>query len=159
MPYIIDGHNLIPHISGLLLSEPDDEIRLIKLLQDFCRISRKKATVFFDRAAIGEAKKQTYGCVVAHFVSEGFSADRAIHAFLKRLGKNARNYMVVSSDHAVQDFAREFKAPFLPSADFVLLINKTLRKSVGKTSNRTDFQISSDEVDEWLCMFKNPKKK
>jgi uncharacterized protein len=159
MPYIIDGHNLIPHVPGLQLSEPDDEIRLIKLLQDFCRLSRKKATVFFDRAAIGEAKKQTYGCVVAHFVSEGFSADRAIYTQLKQLGKNARNYVVVSSDHAVQDFARVFNATFLSSSEFVLLINRTLKKPFGKTSERTDFEISSEEVDEWLQLFKNPKKK
>ncbi|MBP1702274.1 MAG: hypothetical protein H6Q38_1381, partial [Chloroflexi bacterium] len=41
MPYIVDGHNLIPKIPGLSLRAIDDEMQLIELLQEFCRVQRK----------------------------------------------------------------------------------------------------------------------
>ena len=37
MPYLIDGHNLIPKL-GLRLDLPDDEMQLIGILQEFCRL-------------------------------------------------------------------------------------------------------------------------
>lgn len=49
MPYLIDGHNLIPKI-GLRLSEPDDELELIRLLQDFARLRRQPIEV--DRKSV-----------------------------------------------------------------------------------------------------------
>ena len=86
MPYIIDGHNLIPKIPGLSLQDLDDEIQLVKMLQEFCRINRKQVEVFFDNAPPGQPVARNYGSVVARFVREGGTADRAIHNKLKRLG-------------------------------------------------------------------------
>ena len=37
MPYLIDGHNLIPKVRGLSLQSMDDEMELVELLQEFCR--------------------------------------------------------------------------------------------------------------------------
>ena len=39
MPYLIDGHNLIPKL-GLRLDSLDDEEQLIPRLQEFCRLRR-----------------------------------------------------------------------------------------------------------------------
>jgi predicted RNA-binding protein with PIN domain len=49
MQYLIDGHNLIPKVPGLSLSDPDDEEQLINKLSGWARISRQKIIVFFDR--------------------------------------------------------------------------------------------------------------
>ena len=56
MPYIIDGHNLIPRIPDLSLQDIDDEMQLVEMLQDFCRISRKKVEVYFDNAPPGQLR-------------------------------------------------------------------------------------------------------
>ena len=40
MPFLIDGHNLIPKL-GLRLDSFDDEVELINKLNEFCRITRK----------------------------------------------------------------------------------------------------------------------
>ena len=40
MPYLIDGHNLIPEI-GLQLDSFDDEPELVKRLNLYCRLSRR----------------------------------------------------------------------------------------------------------------------
>jgi len=41
MPFLIDGHNLIPHIRGLSLSQLDDELALLDLLNNYFKKERK----------------------------------------------------------------------------------------------------------------------
>ena len=43
MPYLIDGHNLIPKL-GLRLESLDDEMELIAILQEFCRTPASAGT-------------------------------------------------------------------------------------------------------------------
>lgn len=56
MPYLIDGHNLIPKIHTLSIKAIDDEIELVKMLQVFCQRKRKHAEVFFDNAHPGRPR-------------------------------------------------------------------------------------------------------
>ena len=65
MPYIIDGHNLIPKIPGINLGDIDDEVQLIKMLQDFCRLRRTRVEVYFDNAPPGEVQDKKHGQVSA----------------------------------------------------------------------------------------------
>jgi predicted RNA-binding protein with PIN domain len=75
--------------------------------------------VFFDRAPAGMAGIQQYGLVRAHFVREGTTADAAIMAYLKKLGKRAKNSTVVSSDRQVLAAARgACQAGMMRSEDF-----------------------------------------
>ena len=108
MSYLIDGHNLIPKL-GLRLNSPDDEMQLIGILQEFCRLQRREAEVYFDGAPVGQAHTQKVGIVTAHFVRLGTTADSAIKNRLEKLGRGARNWIVVSSD-------REVKPPHTPYA-------------------------------------------
>ncbi len=106
MPYLIDGHNLIPKIPGLSLQAEDDEQQLITLLLEFCRLQRKQVEVYFDNAPPGGVRARNFGNVIARFVRQGSTADQAIRQRLERLGRAARNWTVVSSDLAVQTEAR-----------------------------------------------------
>ncbi len=99
--YVIDGHNLIPHINGLHLSDLDDETALIQQLQIFHRMRKQNIEVFFDNAPAGHSGRRKVGTVNAHFIRAGSTADSAILAYLKRLGKAARNVKVVTSDRQV----------------------------------------------------------
>ena len=85
MHYIIDGHNLIPKIPGLKLSDPEDEKKLIDLLIPFLRLTRSRARVFFDRATDGQSGERNFGLLKAVFVPAGQSADSAIIAHIHNI--------------------------------------------------------------------------
>lgn len=156
MPYIIDGHNLIPKIPGLSLSDVDDEDRLIELLQEFCRRHRKKAEVYFDNAPPGQLRARRLGPVVAHYVRVDRTADDAIRARLRRLGGESRNWNVVSSDRAVQLAAKAAKAQVISSEVFVdQLFENDLEKS--GAADKVDSGLSPEEVEDWLEIFNEGK--
>ena len=117
MPYLIDGHNLIPKL-GLQLSSMDDEAELISRLQEFCRLRRAQVEVYFDGAPPGQAATRKAGAVTALFVRRGSSADAAIEIRLARLGKTVKNWFVVSSDGRVQRAAHAAHAGVLSSEEF-----------------------------------------
>jgi predicted RNA-binding protein with PIN domain len=155
MPYLIDGHNLVPHIPGLRLDADDDEQQLIELLQDFCRLSRKAVEVYFDNAPPGQARSRKYGQVHAHFIRAGRSADEAIRDRLRRLAGEARSWIVVSSDLRVQAWARQVRAQIQSSEEFSRLLRETRRGQDAERAKRPDAQLSPEEVDDWLELFQN----
>jgi hypothetical protein len=75
---------------------------------------------------------------------------------LKKLGKSARNWTVVSSDRQVQANARAAQAEVVSSDSFAGLL-KQVRNSTPKPNS--DRKISSQEVDEWLKLFERRKPK
>jgi len=152
MPYLIDGHNLIPKIPGLSLVEIDDELHLVELLQDFCRRTQKRVEVYFDNAPPGQPLARSYGNVLARFVRQGSSADRAIRDRLRRLGREARNWIVVSSDREVQAAARAARAEVISSEDFSALLQGNPPRRTGDPGARPD-GLAPEEVDEWMDFF------
>ena len=152
MPYIIDGHNLIPKIPGLNLGDLDDELQLVKLLQDFCRVKRKNVEVFFDQAPAGSSGARTFGCVVARFIRQGRTADQAIQEKLRRLGGDARNWTVVSSDREVRNSARSARAKSMRVEEFAQqLLGLVGDKSEDLQTNEAG--LSSQEIAEWMELF------
>lgn len=151
MALIIDGHNLIPHLPGVSLSDPDDESNLIQILQDYCRVKRLSADVFFDAAPLGYAGKKKFGRVNAHYVCSGITADAAIMTHLKHLGKRARNVSVVSSDRQVQQAARAVHARVIPSGTFASDWKK-ITEDTPELDPRNQ-PISEAEIEDWEKLF------
>ena len=154
MPYIIDGHNLIPKL-GLRLDSPDDEQELIAVLQEFSRLSRSACEVYFDGAPPGESGTKKFGTVTAHFIPLGRTADSAIKARLIKMERAARNWTVVSSDHEVQSAARSSHAKAASSEEFTTLLKK-FKQEPGRLlpgKQMRDKELSSEEIDEWLKVF------
>jgi predicted RNA-binding protein with PIN domain len=151
MPYLIDGHNLIPKL-GLRLDSVDDEMELITILQEFCRIERKQVEVYFDGAPASQAGTRKLGAVTAHFVQRRATADNAIRDRLKKSGRAAKNWIVVSSDRQVQAEARAVHAEVVSSDLFAQQL-----KQVGNSASKwaDDRKLSPSEIDEWLNLFKN----
>ena len=149
MPFLIDGHNLIPK-TGLRLESADDEMELIEMLREFCRIEQKQAEVFFDGAPAPRAGTRKMGAVTAHFVRQGTTADNAIRSRLRALGRSARNWTVVSSDRQVQAEARAVSAEVLSSDAFAAMLNEA-RRTAPKPANER--KLSQQEVDDWLKLF------
>ncbi len=156
MAYLIDGHNLIPKIPGLSLADPDDEMRLVEMVQRLCQRQRKRAEVFFDQAPPGMAGSRRSGWVLMHFVRQGLTADEAIARRLKSLGGEARNWTVVSSDHRVQAEARAYGARVVSAEDFVWWLRATGSSEAEKLSPKETL-LSPEEVDYWLRLFGEKK--
>jgi predicted RNA-binding protein with PIN domain len=151
MPFLIDGHNLIPKL-GLDINSFDDETDLISRLNEFCRLSRKgNIEVYFDNAPAGIPKSRKMGLVAAHFVRRPLIADEAIRLRLKKLGKAARNWSVVSSDHRVQADAKAAGATVISSDEFAATIIDTLR--AGPPTSAKQIAMSEREINEWLALF------
>ena len=149
MPYLIDGHNLIPKL-GLRLDSVDDEMELIAILQEFCRREQRQVEVYFDGAPAGQAGTRKLGAVTAHFVRLGTTADDSIRNRLKRLGNGAKNWSVVSSDRQVQMEARAARAEVLSSEAFAAMLRQA-RASAPKPEQ--EHKLSPKEVEDWLKLF------
>lgn len=154
MPYLIDGHNLIPKL-GLRLDDPDDELELGRILQNFARVKRHQVEVYFDGAPAGQAGMRKLGTVRAHFVPFGQTADSAIRARLGSMGKSAKNWTVVSSDREVQSAAKANQAQAMSAEAFVHWLRSVSSPSVKNSTN--DKKLSAGEVDEWLKIFRGDK--
>ena len=148
MPFLIDGHNLIPHIPGLSLSQLDDELALISLLDSYFKKNRKNAIVFFDRAAPGGAQEIRRGFVAAHFTRPPLTADQAIRNMVTGLGRSATNYTVITSDNEVGDSAQRMGAKVLSSAEFARNL------STPEKSRKSGKQEIVEDVEYWLKVFK-----
>lgn len=152
MPLIVDGHNLIAKLPSLNLAEVEDERRLIELLQEYSRVKRKQVEVYFDRRAPGQPRAQRFGNLVCHFARPGYPADQAIRARLQRLGNEARNWEVVSSDSEVQASARAARARAISSEVFARHLLETLQAD-GKEGSHEKPTLESQELDDWLRLF------
>ena len=127
MPYLIDGHNLIPKL-GIDLNAFDDEIKLIERLNEFCRLSRRgQVEIYFDNAPPGMPENRRVGLVHAHFVRRPMIADEAIRRRLQKLKNDAKNWNVISSDHQVQAEAKSVGARVISSDEFARTVSETLR--------------------------------
>jgi uncharacterized protein len=153
MPFLIDGHNLIPKIPGLSLRAMDDELQLIELLQEYCRLQRKQAEVFFDNAPSGGARVRRMGLVLARFVRQESSADQAIQQRLRQLKRARRNWTVVSSDLAVQTEARAAQARVLSSEEFARLLIEAVEEKSQRSGKEAEDGMSREELDDWLKLF------
>jgi predicted RNA-binding protein with PIN domain len=150
MPYLVDGHNLIPKV-GLRLDSFDDELELVSILQEFSRLHRRQVEVYFDGAPADQAGTRSLGTVKAHFVRAGTTADTDIARRLKKMGRAAKNWTVVSSDRQVKADARASGAEVLSSDEFARLLYQTPRGETTKPA--ADRKVSPAEVDEWMKIF------
>jgi uncharacterized protein len=152
MILLIDGHNLIPHLPGLALSDADDEDQLIQRLQHYARLRRVSIEVYFDRAAPAQAGVRKFTQVQAHFVRSGTTADEAIMTRLQSLGKRAKNVRVVSSDRQVQQAARAAHASVIDSGQFAAEWRQLMAEE--PELNPRDRLLSEEEVAAWEQLFR-----
>jgi uncharacterized protein len=156
MTYLIDGHNLIPHIAGLSLDQLDDEEGLVDLLVDFSIKKNCQIEVNFDHGHLNSEREFKRGRVHVHFVRSPMDADSAILARLLGIGNAAKNYIVVSSDQNVQNRARRIGATVMPSQKFAQLINNMGDKKRPDRQGQKTANIEK-EIDDWMKLFSGGK--
>ena len=159
MEFFIDGHNLIPKISGIRLSDENDEQELLERLQEYTRLSRRKITVFFDKAPDHRTRDESYGSVHVVYVTYHNKADEEIISRVNDLSKaRIREVMVVSSDQHVQWQCHQAGAATMTSEKFASEMTKTFVSGSypsknKKSEQRIEPKLSPKEVDEWLKIF------
>ncbi|KAF0111704.1 MAG: hypothetical protein FD147_715 [Chloroflexi bacterium] len=149
---VIDGHNLIPKLPRINLKDLDDESQLIGLIQEYCRLARKQAELFFDGAPNPINSIRKGGLVRAHFIRVGHSADDSIIAYLQRNGKNARNMLVITSDRRIQTEAKNLGAELMTSESFAQEIKRVLSSPIAVQELKEKIP-SAGEVEEWIHLF------
>ena len=157
MPYLIDGHNLIPKF-GISLGAEDDEDQLMQILNTYARFTRKgQMEIYFDKAATGTIERKIPSFLKVHFVKTGKTADEAIINRARSLDKAVRNWIVVSSDRYVQRECRNMGASVVTSDQFVSQVRAELAKP--HTEPNMDEKLSEAEVDAWMDLFNknNPR--
>lgn len=160
MEYFIDGHNLIPKISGIRLSDENDELELLERLQEYARLTRRRCTVFFDKAPDFKTRDESYGTVHVVYVTHSTKADEEIIARVNDLSKaRIREVIVVSSDQHVQWQCHRAGAATMTSEKFAadmmhIFASGSAYPVKGKKSEpHLEPKLSPKEVDEWLKIF------
>lgn len=154
--YVIDGHNLIPKIPGLSLSQLDDELRLLELLEEYSRKARVHLEVFFDGAPPTQAGTRKGGLIHTHFVRQGITADDAIIDYLNTHTHERDRLILVSSDARIISTASHLKVTHLKSEQFSRDIMNTIQSS-NKSNSNADSVMRPDELEEWLRLFNQKK--
>jgi predicted RNA-binding protein with PIN domain len=153
MPYLIDGHNLIP-LLGLRLSDPEDEAKLTLLLQRYFARTARNGTVYFDHQAPGGATGISSRHLTVRFIAPPRSADDGIRAHLSRLHGEARNWIVVSNDQVIRRAAERSGARWLSASSFAAEVRTTRRAS---ESEKPEASLSPKDLAEYERLFRDGK--
>ena len=151
MPYLIDGHNVIGQTPGVSLADPDDEVKLVRLINRYCARERRKATVIFDGGLPGGVSKLSTSSVIVIFASDRHTT--ADDLILNRIEaeKNPAGLIVVSSDQKILTAARRRRTATQSAAEF----GRALRGAEAMGSSpQKQRGLTQNEVAEWESLFK-----
>jgi predicted RNA-binding protein with PIN domain len=151
MPYIIDGHNLIGALPDISLHDPEDERQLITRLQAFLSRNRKRAVLYFDDRAPGARAFYHTPNLQVRFVGRPRSADDAIRDHIERLGREATNWTVVSTDRAVRSLARRSGAVSMTSQAFAAQMSRP--HDLPADAEKPSAPASEGEIAAWERLF------
>lgn len=138
MAYIIDGHNLIGALTGLLpgidLGQPDDEARLIDRLLSYRAQGAGEMIVFFDSSPLGwgpsglsqQAPPAARSVMKIYYATPGRSADDEIVEYVRGRSEPGQ-YAVVTNDQELSARVRALGASVLPSTEFAAQITRRSR--------------------------------
>jgi predicted RNA-binding protein with PIN domain len=158
MKWLIDGHNLIGQMPGLSLSDPDDENKLLEYLRQYRARTGHTLTVVFDAGPdYHVAEKRQQGGITVQYAPHGQTADRIIIGRLRRV-KNPQEVMVVTSDRAVQQAARQVRVRVISAEEFAQQLVHPISDSGEEEGAQADVHLSEEEIKAWLALFKRSKK-
>ena len=149
MLVLVDGHNLIAKMPDINLDEADDEERLVRKLRQYRARTGRKITVIFDPGVAFQLPRQrTESGLTVQYASPGKTADALIINRLRK-ARNPQQILVVTSDRAIQQVARQVKARVISADGFA----QTLSSWRMSADEGDDVALSEDEIEEWLEIF------
>jgi predicted RNA-binding protein with PIN domain len=159
MPLLIDGHNLIGQMSDIDLADPHDEAKLLARLQSYHRLTHEPITVVFDPGDVqGVGRPRAMAGVSVIYAAHGEDADAVLIRRIER-DRAPRQLTVVSSDRRIMGVAQVCGAQVVKSRDFAATLDETLNPTPRAEPVDDKPATTSDDVDYWLGIFKEPPKK
>jgi predicted RNA-binding protein with PIN domain len=155
MAYLIDGNNLLGHISREELKDSRGRDGLVVRLLAFQKVVRRRIDLVFDGRPEGEAAEvRVNDKFTIHYPEEGSSADDVIKEALERQ-TDKRSFFVVSSDRDIKDFARARGLESIGSDEFFRELKKALReRKAQREMEKRVSDPSSLEIRLWDEVFK-----
>lgn len=157
MVILVDGHNLIPELPSLSLSDPQDERKLIEILSEYARLSRNKIILFLDKRAIGQPFAKTVGTIKIFHADERTSADETIIQYLQKHPPESQRTLVISSDRHVQIQVQSLGAKTQPSEEFARTVVALLQNPPSHKNDRArsklEAPLSPAEMSVWIDVF------
>lgn len=152
MPYIIDGHNLIGQMPTIALDDPDDEAKLVQLLQRYAMRHRVSMTVFFDRGTYGQRGLGGNGVSVI-FARSPEDADRRIIRQIRRLTQ-PQQWTLVSGDMELAQEAQRRGMRVIHPREFAgRLLELDLPPPDAALRAEAEARVPGDRLGEWFQLF------
>jgi predicted RNA-binding protein with PIN domain len=149
MTILIDGHNLIGKMPDLRLDDPADEEKLLLRLRAYRAHTGRHLLVYFDPGvAYQSPTHRSEGGISIRQAGTGQSADDLMIRDISR-HHNPSELTVVTSDHAIQQVARQHGARVLDSATFAAELSRPPEKAEDSETP----PLSEEEIEEWLAIF------
>ncbi|RME47446.1 MAG: hypothetical protein D6791_05820 [Chloroflexi bacterium] len=152
MKYLIDGHNLIAQLPDLSLTDPEDEMKLVRLLARWrWRHKNPPVTVIFDPGespVYGRRRRRQSGISI-RYAPFGSSADILLIRLIEKSRRPAQ-LTVVSSDREIQLAAQRVGAHVIPADTFA---GELTAPAPPREETPRDEPLSPEEVEAWLELF------
>lgn len=154
MRFLVDGHNLIGHLPGLRLEDPEDEWKLLERLHVFAQRTRHRIAVVFDPGLYYVPRQASpYKDVLTIWCAPGKSADDEI---IRRLERSARprEITLVTSDITLAQRARRMGAKVISAEQFARMMQAPAPPSPSaEEEEKPEPSLSPEEIEEWRTLF------
>ena len=149
---VIDGHNLIGQMLDISLSDPHDEEKLIKRLEEYHRERGTPIIVVFDPGRAPPPAKRLRGKgIKVLFAPPGSKADTLIINLIKK-SPHPKGLTIVSSDREVRRAARARRAKMMTAQRFARMLSRPKRPPFTEPMTKEE-GLSPSEVREWMAIF------
>lgn len=152
---LIDGYNLLrcsawPKAGDRDLEGQRDD--LVRQLQTYAARNGENIVVVFDNSQ-GSMKQIHHGSLLkVVFSPASKEADEVIQQMIRK-ARSARNIIVVSTDRAIRNTAKDHGAISMRSESFCSLLFSKETESSYSTAAEEDKDLSAEEVEYWKRLF------
>lgn len=157
MPYIVDGNNLLGHLSPHKLRDIQSRLTLAARLHVFQKVKRTKVHLVFDGSPDPDMEYEvsSWKALSVLYPEPGSSADRVIKDLIMKQ-TDRRRLFVVSTDREIRNFTRAKGAKSLSCADFLLELKKAEKRFLKAAELRKDVASPSKlEIEHWIELFRS----
>jgi len=157
---VVDGYNLIhasPVLAGLVATDLEQaRDTLVAKLAVYRSQRNVRVTVVFDGRGPDSPRVRAPGGVEVLFSRAPQNADAKIKAMLS-LERNPRSWTIVTSDHSIVLFARDYGAKTIGAAEFAARLGSGIPNLGPSRPRPKEASLTPAEVADWEEFFRRGK--